>query len=296
MNSGRNRLPGKTKNRYALILGLLIQVSFFSCGSRSLPRTTLNVALCQIFCLDGDREGNFHRLEEAVLEAKHKGADMACFPETCLLGWVNPEAHQRSYPIPGKDSHRLCELARRAEIFLCVGLAEKAGQDLFDSVVLIDDRGNLLAKHRKINILTELMDPPYSPGNDIAVTETEYGRIGLMVCADTFRLDLLQRMREFHPHLVLVPYGWAAEEEQWPQHGEKLQETIVKAAREIGAPVVGTDLVGQITHGPWTGLVYGGQSLAAESRGFVLGKARDRDREIRIITIPLSRRLAPGRQ
>jgi len=60
-------------------------------------------------------------------------------------------------------------------------------------------------------------------------------------------------MPDFRGHLVLVPYGWAAEEEQRPQHGEMLQKTVVKASRQIGAPVAGTDLVGQITHGPWAG-------------------------------------------
>jgi predicted amidohydrolase len=272
----------------ALAMGGL-NLLFPSTAGLDLPETrVLKVAMCQIFCLDGDRAGNLKRIEHAAHEAKTKGAEVACFPETSLLGWVNPDAHKRAFPIPGEDSDRLCALAREVQIVLCVGLAEATAEGLYDTVVLIDDRGTLLLKHRKINILTELMSPPYTPGRTIKAAETKYGRIGLMICADTFKKELLVRMNEERPDLVLVPYGWAAEEEEWPEHGENLQKTVAAAARIIGAPVVGTDLVGEISHGPWTGQVYGGQSVAADASGRVLGKAADRDREIKIIEVPLA--------
>lgn len=57
---------------------------------------TVRVAICQICCLDGDRSGNIVRIENAVTEAKKAYSDIACFPETSLLGWVNPDAHQRA--------------------------------------------------------------------------------------------------------------------------------------------------------------------------------------------------------
>jgi len=123
----------------------------------------VKIAMCQIFSLDGDRSGNFVRIENAIGEAKDAGADIACFPETALLGWVNPDAHKRACSIPGEDSERLCKLTRDYDIHLCVGMAEKEGKSLYDSAALIDNSGNILLKHRKINLLTELMSPPYTP-------------------------------------------------------------------------------------------------------------------------------------
>ncbi len=247
----------------------------------------IRVAMCQIFCLDGDRSGNLVRIENAVQEAKEKGADIICFPEAALYGWVNPDAHQRACPIPGKDSNRLCELAKTYETFLCIGLAEKNEDKLYDSVILIDDEGTILLKHRKINLLTDLMTPSYTPGDEIKAVNTKFGLIGLMICADTFLEDNLQRMAELQPDLVLVPYGWAAEEKKWPQHGKSLANTVSNAAKVIHAPVAGTDLVGEITHGPWTGRVYGGQSVAADKEGQILTIAKDRDRDIKLVTIEI---------
>jgi predicted amidohydrolase len=254
-----------------------------SCASADARE--VKVAMCQMFCLDGDRAGNYVRIENALIEAKAKGADIICFPETALLGWVNPEAHKRAHPIPGEDSDRLCELAKKHQVYLCIGLAEKDGEKLHDTVLLIDDQGKILLKHRKINILTKLMDPPYTPGTEVNTVETKFGKIGLLICADTFSDEILGRMGALKPDLLLVPYGIAAPEEKWPAPGKSLESIVCKAARVTGAATVGTDVVGEISHGPWTGWVYGGFSIAADADGKTLAVAKDRDRDVVVVRI-----------
>ena len=245
----------------------------------------MRIAMCQIFTLDGDRRGNFVRIENAVRQAKDAGADLACLPEMAILGWVNPDAHKRACPIPGPDSYRLCKLAADCHIHLCVGLAEKDGGRLYDSAILMDSGGRILLKHRKMNLLTELMTPPYTPGEDLHAVETEFGKIGLLICADTHENHILQRMAALGPDLLLVPYGYAAEEDQWPGHGKVLENVVGNAARQTGTHVIGTNLVGQITHGPWKGRVYGGHSVAADKAGRIIAIASDRDRDISVVEI-----------
>jgi predicted amidohydrolase len=252
----------------------------------------VRIAMCQTLCIDGDREGNYARIEHALKRAAELDVQIACFPETCILGWVNPAAHQRAHPIPGSqpnhDVQRLAALARRYGLMLSVGLAEKDGEKLYDSVVLIDRDGTLLLKHRKRSILTHLMSPAYTPGmENFQVVQSRFGRIGLLVCADTFSSKHLQSLRDLRPDLVLVPYGWAAEKDQWPEHGKELANTVTKAARTIGAPVVGVDLVGAITHGPWNGRTYGGQSVTCDASGKILAVARDRDVDVVIVELAL---------
>jgi predicted amidohydrolase len=245
---------------------------------------TTKAAICQIFCLDGDRRGNFIRIENAIREAKDAGADIACFPETALLGWVNPDAHKRSLLIPGEDSDKLCKLAKDYNLYLCIGLAEKQGGNLYDSAILIDNKGNIMLKHRKINLLTELMSPPYTPGKDVDVIETGFGRVGLLICADTHDSKILKRMAALKPDLLLVPYGYAAAEDEWPGHGKKLEKVVVNTAKKTGAFVIGTNLVGEITKGPWKGRIYGGQSVAVDRTGRVVIIAKDRSRDINIVS------------
>ena len=248
---------------------------------------TIRIAMCQIFSLDGDRSGNFVRVENAIRQAKDAGADIICLPETVILGWVNSDAHKRAYPIPGKDSARLCELAKRYQIYLCAGLAEKSGDKLYDSAALIDDKGQIILKHRKIEVLTYLMTPPYTAGKEVNVAETKFGKIGLLICADTHSDDILSRMAALKPDLLLVPYGYAAPENKWPRHGKELERVITTAAQKTGAAAIGTNLVGVITKGPWKGRIYGGQSVAADKNGKTITIATDRDRDIQIVTISI---------
>ena len=273
------------KKIYLMHLILLLTFSLISFNSNK--ERNVRVAMCQIFCLDGDREGNFVRIENAIIDAKGQGAEIICFPETSILGWVNIDAHERANPIPGKDSQRLCQLASKYKVHLCIGLAEKNGDFLHDSVILIDDYGEILLKHRKINILSELMVPSYTPGSEVNIVTTRFGKIGLMICADTFLDEYVNKMKKLQPDLILVPYGWAAPEEDWPEHAQSLEDVVAKVSKTVDCPVVGTDLIGEISKGPWTGQVYGGQSVAVESSGKIFGKGRDRDRDIIVFDVKL---------
>src|SRR5271157_5921399 len=106
---------------------------------------TLRIAVCQILVIDGDREGNFRRIEYALDQAQAGGAQIAAFPESSILGWENPDAHRLATPIPGADSDRIAALARKYGIMIAIGLDEKDGGRLYDSAILIDKTGRLLS-------------------------------------------------------------------------------------------------------------------------------------------------------
>ncbi len=250
-------------------------------------KKTIKIAMAQIFCLDSDRSGNLLRIENAIIEAQLKKAEIIVFPESSIFGWVNPVAHERATPIPGGDSDSLCLLAKKYNIHICIGLDEKDGDKLFDSAILIDNQGVILLKHRKINVLPDLMTPQYSVGKGVKMVKTIFGNVGVMICADSFQDDILKEMQQLKPDILLIPYGWAAPENKWPEHGKELQKVVQKAAKTINCPVIGTDLVGQIAHGPWAGQIYGGQSVAADKNGKILIVGKDREREIIVIDVEL---------
>jgi predicted amidohydrolase len=247
----------------------------------------IRITIAQIHIENSDRVGNLRRIENAVILAKESKSDIILFPESAILGWINPEAPQLANTIPGCDSDFLCKLALNYKIFICIGLDEKEGDRLFDSAVLIDDHGQIILKHRKINVLPDLMSPPYAIGNDVNTADTRFGKIGVIICADSFKDDILQKMLAQKPDIMLIPYGWAAPENEWPQHGKKLENVVINVAKTLKCPVIGTDLVGEVAHGPWQGQIYGGQSVAVDKNGKVLKIGKDREPEISSVTIML---------
>jgi predicted amidohydrolase len=245
------------------------------------------IAVCQIAILDGDRSGNFVRIENAIAEAKSKGAELICFPEASMLGWLNPDAHTRACTIPGPDSEQLCQLAEKYGVHLCIGVEEFEVGRLYNSALLIDNRGQILLKYRQVNVPPRLMSPPYSQGSesDIATVNTKFGKIGLLICADTHSENILDKMAALKPNLLLVPYGYAEDEQKWPAHGEEFHKVVAETAKRTGAAVIGTNPVGRISRGPWAGRVYGGQSLAVDKIGNIIDTAKDRDRDVKIVPI-----------
>jgi predicted amidohydrolase len=253
-------------------------------------KRSVRLAICQILVIDGDREGNFRRMEYALTDAEAKGAEIAIFPESSILGWENPDAHRMANPIPGADSDRVAALARKHRLMIAIGLDEKAGDKLYDSAILVDKSGALLWKHRKINVLPQLMSPPYSQGkqDDIGVVNTEFGRIAVLICADTFSSEYVERLQALKPDLMLVPYGWAATDDKWPEHSKDLEALVKRVAAQVKCPMAGVDLVGEMTHGPWAGQTYGGSSFVSDEKGSILLTLRDRDTDMQVIDVKIA--------
>jgi predicted amidohydrolase len=269
-----------------LVAGLLAGMAV-----QCLDARTVRIAVCQILAIDGDREGNFRRIEYALETARAGRADIATFPESVILGWENPQAHQMATPIPGADSDRIAALAVKYGLMISIGLDEKDGSRLFDSAILVDRTGKILWRHRKLNVLAQLMDPPYAEGvpDGIGSVKTEFGQIGIVICADTMVEAYADRVAQLKPKpdLMSIPYGWAAEVDRWPGHAKNLERLVVGRAKMWNTPVVATDLVGVMMHGPWTGQTYGGASVAADSAGNVLAVLRDRDVDVCVVDVPV---------
>lgn len=288
-NEGGEAVPCYARRMSSRCLGPAVLASvlilFGSCaGGRRAE--SVRAAVCQIE-VHASATQNLQTIAAAVAEAAAAGAQIVCFPEACVHGWVNVAAHAEARPIPGAVSDRLSALAREHGVLLVVGMAEREAERLYNSVVLFGADGSVLLRHRKINVLSELMEPPYAAGakSQRSVVDTPLGRIGLLICADTFREDIVASLAAQKPDLVVVPYGWAAPEERWPEHGKSLQAWVENLARKCGAPVLGVDSTGRLASGPWKGFVLGGQSVVCDGQGQVVDVLPDRRAAVRIFDL-----------
>ncbi len=241
--------------------------------SEGFAMEKIKIAIAQPRCTDSDLEGNLARIAALVKQAAGEGAKIVFFPETVDLGWVNPAAHTLAGPVPdGQAARAVCAMASEHGIWIGIGLNEQDGGKLYDTVILVSSEGEIVLKHRKINLLDWLMDPPYTPGRpeDIGTVQTPFGRVGMLICADSFREELVARLAKQKPDLVYIPYGWAAKQDEWPEHSFILVRRVQVTARALGAPVIGPNLVGRISRGPWTGYTFEGLSTAAAADGMSL--------------------------
>lgn len=149
-----------------------------------------------------NREATVEKACELMMEASRSGAKLVAFPEVFIPGypyWIwldvpseNNHFFQRlfeeSVAIPGPATDALCRGAKEADVYVLIGLNEKLPNQmgtLWNTNLLIDNRGNILGKHRKlVPTFAEKMIWSRGDGSGLRVWETDIGRIGTLACGN----------------------------------------------------------------------------------------------------------------
>jgi len=230
----------------------------------------LRVALAQIPLVDGDLAQNMRLAGDAAEAASRGSADFLCLPEAADFGWLHQQARRDAHSIPGLYTDFLAALARRHSIWVCAGCLETDGDRVYNAAVIVDREGRIVLRHRKISTLPELTAHLYDAGDakDIGTVETEFGRIGLTICADNFDLAVPRRAAELGAWLLITPHGFAAPVDEMEANARKFQAHICGIAAATGMWVVGTNVVlGRVNGGAWAGQMHCGCSTVARPDG-----------------------------
>lgn len=88
----------------------------------------------------GDKQANLRKIEANVAEAAHQGANLVAFPEEAIVGAAGcPACRTADGPcdahlaiaetVPGPSTDRLAALAKKHEVYVVAGMAEKDADD-----------------------------------------------------------------------------------------------------------------------------------------------------------------------
>jgi predicted amidohydrolase len=216
------------------------------------------LALCQMKVVGGDRQANLDRAGEMICEAAGHGADFILLPEAMDLGWTDPSALTEAEPVPDGITFRfLSEMANKHSVYVCSGLVENADEVVYNSAVIIDPEGKLILLHRKINEL-DIGHPYYALGDRLNVCHTEFGTIGLMICADASTGDhvIPRALAYMGADVILSPSSWAVpgdHNNQEEPYGGMWKEAYQPVAKDFRVWIASCSNVGLMTGGPWKG-------------------------------------------
>ncbi|HFQ95035.1 MAG TPA: carbon-nitrogen hydrolase family protein [Anaerolineae bacterium] len=148
---------------------------------------------------------NLREFERRLEETADAGADLVIFPECTLMGYLYEPADLERFaePVPGPTVDRLARLARKHHVAVCFGLLERTPAGVYNTAILLDRRGEIALKHRKIN-----EQPPFLRGQDVRGVDTEFGRVSILICGDLFADDARAQL-DASLDLVLVPMARA---------------------------------------------------------------------------------------
>ncbi|WP_278937665.1 nitrilase family protein [Pseudomonas helleri] len=132
-------------------------------------------------------QANLEHSLELAREAAMNGANLIVLPELANTGYLfgtRQEAFLHAELIPeGPSMQAWLDFARKHQVYLAAGLAERDGVQLFDSAVLVGPNG-FIGKYRKAHLWNR-EKLWFTPGNlGFPVFDTPIGRIGLLICWD----------------------------------------------------------------------------------------------------------------
>lgn len=225
----------------------------------------------------GAKRDNVARSIELIESAAKNGASLVVLPELSNTGYVfadRDEAFSLAEALPdGETAQIFAEAARRLGIHIVAGVAERAGERLYNSALFTGPSGHI-GVYRKLHLWNN-EHRFFEPGDHgIPVFDTPLGRIAIAICYDgwfpeTYRLAALQGA-----DIVCVPTNWVPMPAQPDDRPAMALTLTMAAAHSNGIAIACANRIGTERGQPFIG-----QSLIVGGDGWPVAGPASGDRE-----------------
>jgi len=156
-------------------------------------------------------EQNLQQFAKFIDEAGAQHADIICLPEGVTVCGTKLTYAAAAEPIPGSSTSFLGQCAARNKAYVVAGIYERDGRGVFNTSVLIGRDGKLIGKYRKVCLPREEIDGGITPGTEYPVFDTDFGRVGMMICWDVHFPEVARELSARGAEMILMPI-WGGNE------------------------------------------------------------------------------------
>lgn len=211
------------------------------------------VATAQLTPVFLNKEKTVEKACDAIIEAGKQGAKLIVFPEAFISGypdwiWLIPNSKgaelnelyikliENAVSVPDNTTQKLCKAAKQAGINVVMGMHERNSEtsnaSLFNSLLFIDEKGNILGKHRKL-IPTggERLIWSQGDGSTLQSYNTSAGKLAGLICWENYMPLVRNAIYESGAQILAAP--------TWDKSQNWLQ-SMQHIAREGGIFVIST--------------------------------------------------------
>jgi len=181
-------------------------------------KDTVSIAQMRGIPVKWDIDANFATFVAQAEAAGAEHPDIFITPECWLDGYAAPhEASTReklmavAQPLEGSPYlDKVSALARQYNMWICFGFSSLEDGKLFNTSGLWNRQGELTGVYHKTHIQTH--DVQYDLGMGLPVWDSEWGKLGMMICADRRWPETVRTLRIQGARLILNPtYGMHGE-------------------------------------------------------------------------------------
>ncbi|MBE6493332.1 MAG: carbon-nitrogen hydrolase family protein [Methanosphaera stadtmanae] len=235
----------------------------------------LKIASCQMNVVD-NKEENIKHAVEIIKKASDNEARLVTLPEMFNTPYTN-EKFIENCEIEDESItlHAMIDVAKEENIYLQAGsIPEKENENIYNTAYLINPKGKIIAKHRKIHLFdinTKTVvfkeSDTLSPGNRITTVKTPIANISIAICYD-IRFPELWTLMNKNSDIILLPGAFNLT--TGPMHWE----TLLKA-RSIDNQVYTVATSPSQVKNPY--YVAWGHSMIVDPWGKILTKANEKE-------------------
>lgn len=175
---------------------------------------TIRIAQLQLPVF-ASKDATYAHITAVCEKAAAAGTDLIALPEMFCCPYETANFPLYAEKEGGATWQFAADLARRLGVYLSAGSMPEADEEghIYNTAYVFDRNGRQIAKHRKMHLFDINVKGgqvfqeslTLTPGNNVTVFDTEFGRMGLCICYD-FRFPELCRLMALQgAQLILVP-------------------------------------------------------------------------------------------
>lgn len=184
----------------------------FSKNPKAADNSVIRLALMQDVPEKWNVEKNFNTFLKLLDETKD--SDFFITPECWLDGYAASDETStviKLKTIAQKLDYspylkRISEEAKKRNMYICFGFTSLENGKIYNSTGLWDKTGKLIGIYHKTHLQTH--DLQFEEGDDLPVWNTEWGKVGMMICADGRCPETARTLQSKGARLIINPtYG-----------------------------------------------------------------------------------------
>ena len=143
-------------------------------------------------------EGNrsFEDWKAFLDEAGRRNSDLALLTEFFVPGIQEMD---------GAAMTMMSEKAREWGMYVSSSIWLRRGDVVYNSAPLFDRQGNLIGIYDKVNLYDNELDAGISPGESLPVFDTDFGKLGIMICYDSWHPAVATLLALQGAEVILCP-------------------------------------------------------------------------------------------
>ena len=172
----------------------------------------MQVELAQLALIDSDVAHNTRKTVETIERANTAsgaagGTQLIVFPETSLSGFpTRDNIADVAQTLDGPALTSVRDAARRKGVAVAVGLAERDGNQFYNTTVLVDERGEIALRYRKTHLWASDVGV-FTPGDRYETCTWNGLTVGLLICYDIEFPESARAVAALDADLLIVTNG-----------------------------------------------------------------------------------------